>query len=102
VVAAFAGLLWAPAAWAIYQQAGSNYNFGDCVRGGAGFALAGALLTLAISAACAVLCWMQWRAERRSAAWRMIALLGLLLSGLFCITALVQIAANILVPSCFR
>ena len=31
-----------------------------------------------------------------------LALLGLLLRGLFCITALVQIAANMFVPSCFR
>jgi hypothetical protein len=100
---AWGGLVAAPAAWAIHHQAGSDLNFADCRTGDATLLVLIGVASLAIALLGGWFSFIAWRAPaepRRSP--RFIAVLGLMASGLFSLTILMQIAAAAILPPCFR
>jgi hypothetical protein len=103
---AWAGLVVAPAAWALHHQAGSDLNFWDCGRG-SGPAVGMGLAMLAMALAAGGLSFLAGRPGRdrevrTEPSTRFIATLGMMSSGLFSLTILVQIGAALILPSCFR
>ncbi|MDB5423612.1 MAG: hypothetical protein JWQ29_1028 [Phenylobacterium sp.] len=104
---AVAGLIAAPAAWAVHHQLGADLNFADCHRGDGAVAMAVGAAALAVALVGGFLSWPVWRDRGGlegppGAANRFIAALSLLTSGLFSLTIAVQIMAAIVLPACFR
>jgi hypothetical protein len=104
---AWAGLILAPAAWALHHQASSDLDYWDCGRGG-GPAVVMGLVLLALALTGGGVSFLAWKAGRDDATGatdssaRFIAALGMMSSGLFSLTILVQIGAALILPSCFR
>jgi hypothetical protein len=104
---AWVGLIVAPAAWAIHHQLGSNLSFAACDRHPNAVSLAaGAIGLLAIIAA-GCLAWRAWnragglRAPEADALNVFVPLLSLMATTLFGLTILVQLSADVILPSCF-
>jgi hypothetical protein len=104
---AWAGLAVSPAAWALHHQAGSDLNFWDCGRGG-GPAIAMGVVVLGMAVAAGALSFVARKGGRddprggTDSSTRFIAALGMMSSGLFSLTILVQIGAALILPPCFR
>jgi hypothetical protein len=102
---AWAGLIAAPAGWALHQQAGSALNYADCGTGdGSTVAMIGAA-TLLLALAGGWLSWSVYRADSGTPelpVHRFIAAIGVMSAALFGLTIVVQITAGLILPSCFR
>ncbi len=97
------GLALPPLSWATHHQISSGSNYAACGIGDRPLTACIGLLALAV---CLTGGWLSWRAWRGGSeappARRFLPLLGLLVCGLFTLTLLMQLAATLIVPSCFR
>jgi hypothetical protein len=104
----WAGLVAAPAAWAVHHQSGSDLNFYDCHSGDTPTLIAIGLAMLVLVVVGGFLSFTAWRAAggepSRNAELpaRLIPALGMMAAGLFGLTILVQIVAAVILPPCFR
>jgi hypothetical protein len=105
---AWAGLFGGAGGWALHHQLGSTSNFARCpaADGGLDFAVGlVACLFVLISG------WLSWTAWRRAggatdaaeeSAGRFVPAISLMAAALFLLTILVQMAAGLIVPACWR
>jgi hypothetical protein len=101
----WAGLVVAPTAWAIHHQAGSDLNFTDCRTGDASLLIPIGLAMLALALLGGGLSLTAWRAGRKApqdGSARFIPTLGVMAGALFSLVILVQTAAAVILPPCFR
>ncbi|MBM0108054.1 hypothetical protein JM946_25260 [Steroidobacter sp. S1-65] len=104
---AWTGLVLAPMAWGFHHQFGSNYSFAACDRGPNAVSLIAGAIALAVIVATGWLGWRSWRsaggfaAEEADALEVFIPLLSVMSATLFGLTVLVQMLADIILPSCF-
>lgn len=105
---AWAGLFLGAAGWALHHQSGSNGNFSRCMAwngwADAGMGLVEALVVLTGG-------WLSWTAWRRAggepetgheASGRFVPAISLMAAALFLLTILIQMAAGLILPSCWR
>ncbi|MGP0000192.1 MAG: hypothetical protein ACLPKW_20955 [Acetobacteraceae bacterium] len=99
-VTACAGLIMAPAVWALNMQLGLVLPDAEC---GAGWRLSAAILLLCAIVAC-LSGWVSWHAASRqpieSAALRFMARLSGSLAGVFVFSLLLQAIAEIVLTGC--
>ena len=98
---AWAGLIAAPAAWALHHQAGSDLNFANCLAGHGAVLISIGAASMILVLAGGGLSFLAWRGASEASR-RFIAALGLMACGLFALTILLQIAAAAILPACFR
>jgi hypothetical protein len=103
----WAGLATPPCAWLVHHQVGSELNFADCGIGNGVLALAVGVIACGLSLLGLAWSFAAWRSAGRADTVRnpvaqFMAALGLLLGGLLTLTILMQIAASLIVPACFR
>lgn len=105
---AWLGLIVGPVVWALHHQLGSNLSFAACDRGPDRIALLtgmGGLIAIFVSGA---LAWSSWRQaggtaiEEAEALEVFVPLLSVMAATLFGLTILVQLLADVILPSCFR
>jgi hypothetical protein len=99
-VTACAGLIMAPAVWALNMQLGQVLPYAEC---GAGWRLSAAISLLCAIVAC-LSGWVSWHAASRqpieSAALRFMARLSGSLAGVFVFSLLLQAIAGIVLTGC--
>jgi hypothetical protein len=104
----WAGLVAAPAAWIVHHQVGSDLNFTDCRRGDTATLVLIGVAALIVAMAGGVVSYMAWRGtgaslgESQEGSGRFIAVLALMISALLSLTIIVQVAASLILPPCFR
>jgi hypothetical protein len=90
-----------------HHQTGSDLNFADCRQGDGRVLVAIGLVALAIALVGGAVSLGAWRQNLRSkgqngATPRFIAILSTMASALLSLTLLLQIAASLTLPPCFR
>jgi len=101
---AWAGLVAAPIAWTLHHQTGSDLNFAHCGAGNGGTLMLIGLAALLIAVAGGVVSLGVVRTgspppEKLN---RFIGALSLMIAGLLSLTILMQMAAALILPPCFR
>jgi hypothetical protein len=97
-----AGLIMAPAVWAVNMQLGQVLPYAEC---GAGWRLSAAVSSLCIIVAC-LSGWLSWHAASRqpmeASTLRFMARLSGSLAGVFAFALLLQTIAGIILTGCER
>ena len=101
---AWAGLIAAPAAWALHHQLMSDLNYANCEKGNGVLTVVSGLFALALALGGGVLSVYGWRDAEAAASpgGKFIGLLSVLVVGLHSVTLMFQILAGAIVPACFR
>jgi hypothetical protein len=102
---AWAGLIVGPVMWGLHHQLGSNLSFAACDRGPNNVALIAGIIAMVIIGVSGRLGWVCWKDAggdaEADALEIFIPLLSVMAAVLFALTILVQLLADIILPSCF-
>ena len=102
------GLIVSPIVWGMYHQLGSNWSHAACDRGPNAISLIAGVVALIVIGATGWIGWRAWRNaggaadDEADALEVFVPLLSVMAATLFGLTILVQLFADIILPSCFR
>jgi hypothetical protein len=105
---AWLGLIVSPIVWGMHHQLGSNLSFAACHREPDDVSLLAGAAALIVIAVAGGLAWNRWKragganASEADALDVFVPLLSVMSATLFGLTILVQMLADLILPSCFR
>jgi hypothetical protein len=95
------GLLLVSAGWAVSHQVGSDAVFDDCSRTGSGFVAIVSLFGLLVVALGGINGWRAWQPRDPESGRSVLGIVVALLALLAGFAVILQIAAGLILPSCF-
>ena len=104
---AWAGMIIGPIVWGMHHQLGSNLSFAACDRAPNPISLIAGIVALLVLIATGWLGWSAWRQAGGTSAGEadalevFVPLLSVMAATLFALTILVQLLADLILPSCF-